>query len=180
MMKKIVFFLLIIPAFCFGQNKKSLSHFCEIPWGTSIEQVESILRDRNLEVFRANEYISTLAYYEGEKALIVFMFNRINRFYSGNVIYASAGIEAIEKYQNYRLVLFRRYGMPDMGIESFAEPYKKGDGREVEAISTENAFYFTEWQFQDNCLASVSILNNLDICLSFINPVYADSGIGQR
>ena len=71
--------------------------------------------------------------------------------------------------------------MPDTAVEYFADPYKKGDGKEIEAISSDNAFYFTEWQFNDNCLASVSILKNLDVCLSFKNPVYADSGtIGRR
>jgi hypothetical protein len=78
------------------------------------------------------------------------------------------------------MILFRRYGMPDTAVEYFENPYQKGDGREIEAISTENAFYFTEWMFNDKCLASISILKNLDICLSFKNPVYADSAIGRK
>jgi hypothetical protein len=78
------------------------------------------------------------------------------------------------------MVLFRRYGMPDTAVAYFASPYEKGDGREAEAIATENAFYFTEWHFQDDNLASVSILRNLDVCLSFKSPVYAGSELGRR
>jgi hypothetical protein len=70
--------------------------------------------------------------------------------------------------------------MPDTAIEYYEIPYVKGDGREIEAIGNENAFYFTEWQFKDDCLASVSILKNLDVCLTFKNPVYADLGVGRR
>jgi len=179
-MKRILLVLLIIPAFCFGQNKKALSHFWDIPWGTSIERVEAMLGERGLDCYREDKCLITYARYEGEEATILLLFNRINRFYSGNVVYSSSDSTTIPKYQNYRIVLFRRYGMPDTAIEYFAEPYAKGDGREIEAINTENAFYFTEWEFNDDCLASVSILSSLEVCLSFKNPVYADSGIGRR
>jgi hypothetical protein len=145
-----------------------------------MERVEAILAERDLSCFKEGECIITQAKYEGEEALIMFLFNKANRFYNGNVIYSSSGTTAIPRYQNYRIVLYRRYGPPDTAVEYFADPYTKGDGKEIEAINTENAFYFTEWQFKDDCLASVSILKNLDVCLSFKNPVYSDSGIVRR
>jgi len=173
-MKRIVLLLLIIPAFCFAQNKKALSHFWDIPWGTSIEKAEGIFTERGFTSFRDGETLITQARYEGEEAIILLIFNRVNRFCSGNVIYTGSESGSLEKYDNYRKVLFRRYGMPDSAVEYFAEPYRKGDGKEIEAIKSENAFYFTEWQFQDTNLASVSILQNLDVCLSFSSPAYAD------
>ena len=179
-MKRIVLVFLMVPVFCFAQSKKSLSHFWDIPWGTSIERAESIFRERGLETFKDENCLMALGKYEGEDALIMLLFNRVNRFYCGNVVYSSSGTSAIPKYENYRKVLFRRYGMPDTAVEFFENPYQKGDGREIEAIASENAFYFTEWQFNDDCLASVSILKNLDVCLSFKNPVYADSATASR
>ena len=179
-MKRIVFIMLIIPAFCFAQNKKALSHFWDIPWGASIEQAEAIFIERGFSPVKDDNVLSATARYEGEDALIVLLFNRANRFYCGNVLYSFPESAAISKYDNYRKVLFRRYGMPDTAIEYFEPPYRKGDGREVEAISTENAFYFTEWLFQDSNLASVSILSNMDVCLSFKNPVFGDSAVGKR
>ena len=171
--------MLFVPAVCFAQNKKALSHFWDIPWGTSIERVEAIFRERGLETFKDENYLMAMAKYEGEEALIMLLFNRVNRFYCGYVIYTSTDSTAIPKYDNYRKVLFRRYGMPDTAVEYYETPYKKGDGKEIEAISAEKAFFFTEWHFNDNCLASVSILKNLDVCLSFKNPVYADSVAGR-
>jgi hypothetical protein len=179
-MKRFIFVFLIIPAFCFAQNKKVMSHFWDIPWGTSMERAEAIFTERGLSTFKEDKCLITLAKYEGEEAVIMLLFNRANRLYCGNVVYSSSGTTAIPKYDNYRKVLFRRYGMPDTAVEYFADPYEKGDGREIEAINSENAFYFTEWQFTDNCLASISILQNLDICLTFKNPAYGDSGIGSR
>ena len=173
-MKKIILVFLIIPAFCFGQNKKALSHFWDIPWGTSIEQAEAIFDDRGFDSVREGASLLTYAKYAGEEAAILLLFNRINRLYCGNVIYSSSETAAIPKYENYRKVMFRRYGMPDTSIEYFENPYRKGDGKEIEAISSENAFYFTEWHFNDDCLASVSILKSLEVCLSFKNPVFAD------
>ena len=170
----------MIPAFCFAQNKKSLSHFWDIPWGTSIEQAEAIFQERGFDFFREENGIIAQAKYEGEEAVIVLLFNRINRFYCGNVVYPSSETNVIAKYENYRKVLFRRYGMPDTAVEFFEEPYKKGDGKEIDAISTENGFYFTEWQFNDDSQASVSILKNLDVCLTFKNPLFADTEIGRR
>jgi len=179
-MKRIALFLLFVPVVCFAQNKKALTHFWDVPWGTSMERAEAIFRERELETFKNENCLMASAKYEGEEAVIMLLFNRANRFYSGNVIYSSTNTTAIPKYENYRKVLFRRYGMPDAVVEYFETPYQKGDGKEAEAISTENAFYFTEWHFKDDCLASVSILKNLDVCLSFSNPVYADSVARQR
>jgi len=173
-MKRILLLLLFVPVFCFAQNKKALSHFWDIPWGTSIEQADAIFNERGFTTIREAESLMTTAKYEGEEASIILLFNRLNRFYSGNVIYTASEASAIPKYENYRKVLFRRYGMPDTAVEYFESPYRKGDGREIEAISSENAFYFTEWHFNDNCLASVSILKNLEVCLAFSNPAYAD------
>ena len=167
--------LLFVPTLCFAQNKRALSHFWDIPWGTSIEKAEAIFAERGFPTFKEDNCLMAQAKYEGEDALIMLLFNRVNRLYSGSVIYPSTETTAIRKYDNYRKVLFRRYGMPDTAVEFFENPYRKGDGKEIEAISTENAFYFTEWQFGDNCLASVKIMKTLDVCLTFKNPVYADS-----
>jgi len=171
--------MFFVPVFCFAQNKKALTHFWDIPWGTSIERAEAIFKERGFATFIDENCLMSVAKYEGEEAVIMLFFNRVNRFYCGNVIYSSTGSTAIPKYDNYRKVLFRRYGMPDTAVEYFETPYKKGDGKEIEAIAAEKAFYFTEWHFKDNCLASVSILNNLDVCLSFKNPVYADTIAGR-
>ena len=173
-MKRILIVLLFIPALCYAQNKKALSHFWDIPWGSSVEQAEAIFKERGFDSVREAESLITNAKYEGEEAAIILLFNRVNRFYSGNVVYSSSEATAISKYENYRKVLFRRYGMPDTSVEYFENPYRKGDGKEIEAIHSENAFYFTEWHFNDDCLASVSILKNLEVCLSFSNPAYAD------
>ena len=179
-MKKIAFIFLVIPVFCFAQNKKALQHFWDIPWGVSIERAEAIFAERGFSTFREESTLITQAKYEGEEAVIILMFNKVNRFYCSNVVYTSSETTAIPKYDNYRMVLFRRYGMPDTAVEYFSGSYRKGDGKEIEAISSENAFYFTEWQFNDSCQASLSILKNLAVCMSFKNPVYSDSGIGKK
>ena len=179
-MRKIAIVLLFVPVLCFAQNKKALTHFWDIPWGTSIERAEAIFNERGLETSKDGNCLMAMAKYEGEEAAIMLFFNRVNRFYCGNVIYSSTNATVIPKYENYRKVLFRRYGMPDTAVEYYEEPYKKGDGKTIEAISSESAFYFTEWQFKDNNIASLTILKNLDVCLSFKNPVYADSVAGRR
>jgi len=179
-MKRIALIMFFIPVVCFAQNKKALNHFWDVPWGVSIERAEAIFRERELQTFKDENCLMAVAKYEGEEAVIMLLFNKANRFYCGNVIYSSTGATTIPKYENYRKVLFRRYGMPDTAVEYYEAPYKKGDGKDAEAISTENAFYFTEWHFKDDCLASVSILKNLDVCLSFSNPVFADSSVGRR
>jgi len=179
-MKRIILVLLLVPVFCSAQSKKALSHFWDIPWGTSIERAEAIFKERGFESFVNDNYLIAEAKYEGENAAIMLLFNRSNRLYSGNVIYTSSEANTLRKYDNYRKVLFRRYGSPTTAIEHFEEPYKKGDGKEIQAIKTENAFYFTEWQFGDDCLASVSILQSLDVCLTFQNPAYADSQVSRR
>jgi hypothetical protein len=178
-MKRRALIMLFIPVICFAQNKKSLSHFWDIPWGTSIERAEAIFKERGFETLKDGNCLMSVAKYEGEEAVIMLFFNRVNRFYNGNVIYTSTDSTAIPKYDNYRKVLFRRYGMPDTAVEYYETPYKKGDGKEIEAIGAEKAFYFTEWHFNDNCLASVTILKSLDVCLSFKNPVYADTVAGR-
>ena len=171
-MKKIALVFLFIPVFSFAQNKIALSHFWSIPWGVSIERAQAIFDERGFNSFRQGSSLITEAVYEGEEAIIILLFNRANRFFSGNVIYPSSENTVFSKYDNYRKVLFRRYGMPDTAVEYFATPFVKGDGREIEAINSENAFFFTEWKFNDNCLAKLSILSDLSICLTFMNPAF--------
>lgn len=182
-MRKTAFLLIVIlaiPVFCFAQNKRALSHFWDIPWGTSIEKAEAIFTERGFTSHREGESLVTQARYENEEAVIMLIFNKSNRLCSGNVIYSGSARGSIPKYENYRKVLFRRYGMPDTAVEYFVEPYRKGDGKEIEAITTEKAFYYTEWLFQDTNVASVSILQNLDVCLSFSSPAYNDSRAQAR
>ena len=174
-MKRIILILLLfLPVFCFSQNKNSLSNFWSIPWGVSMEQVETVLKERGFESSRHGSTLISEAPYEGRDSMMVFMFNNANRFYSGNVIYQSNEYTVIPMYNDYRFVLARRYGGPDTAVEYYEEPFRKGDRREIEAIRTENAFFFTEWQFRDGNQASVSILSNLDVCLTFRSPAYAD------
>ena len=130
-MKRITLIFLFIPVFCFAQNKKALSHFWDIPWGTSIEAAEAIFQERGFSSFREGPSLITHAKYDGEEAVILLLFNRANRFYCGNVIYSASGSTTIPTYNNYRQVLFRRYGMPDTAVEYFESPYQKGDGREI-------------------------------------------------
>jgi len=175
-MKKIIIILLILlPAVCFAQNKKSLNHFWSIPWGTSIEQAEAIFTERGFYSSRAENTIMAEAEYERENAFILLIFNRANRLHSAHVIYAACPETTISKYEHYRALLFRRYGPPDTAVAYFEEPYQNGDGREIEAILTDNALLFTEWNFEDGNFASISILSSLEVCLTFRNPGFADS-----
>ena len=168
----------MVPAFGFAQSKQFLSHFWDIPWGVSIEKAEEIYTERELASVRVENCLITQAKYEREDATIILLFNKLNRFYCGNVIYPSSADTVLSHYDKYRKVLFRRYGMPDTSVEYYTSPYKKGDGKVIEAIQTDNSFHFTEWVFTDECLASVSILKNISICLAFKNPAYADSSAG--
>jgi len=179
-MKRIILLLLLAPALGFAQNKLKLSHFWDIPWGTSIEQAEAIFDERGLTSFKDGNCLITQGTYERENATIILLFNRMNRLYCANVVYESSGDRVLSHYDKYRKVLYRRYGAPDTAVEYYSKPYAKGDGREIEAIQTDNAFHFTEWAFSDECLASVSILKNINICLTFKNPAYADSPIGRK
>ena len=177
-MKRIIFILLIIiilPAFSFAQSKKNLSNFWSIPWGTNIKQAEAIFQERGINSYVNDNLILAEAEYERERSLIMLVFNRANRLHSAHVIYTSCPNTALSKYEHYRSILFRRYGMSDTSVAYFEEPFARGDGREIEAIQSDNAFYFTEWNFEDGCVASLSILNNLEVCLTFKNPAMADS-----
>ena len=174
-MKKIIFVLfLFLPVFCFAQNKNALTHFWSIPWGLPAERVQAILEERGLEPFQEENVLIAEALYEGENAVMVLLFNRANRFHSGNVIYLSDAGNVMSRYEHYRFVLARRYCGPNTAVEFYEEPFIKGDGRVIEAISTENAFFFTKWEFGNGCLASVAIFSSLDVALSFSNPAFAD------
>jgi hypothetical protein len=166
---------IIVPAFAIAQNKKAMPHFWSIPWGISMQQAEAIFAERDFTSSRDGNALITFARYEREEAMIILSFNRVGRFYAANVIYPGSPNTAIEKYNHYRALLFRRYGFPDKAVEYYNGNFARGDGREIEAITSENAFFFTEWLFEDNCLASVSILQSLDLNLSFRNPTFADA-----
>ena len=175
MKRIIVIFLILVPAVCFAQNKKSLSHFWSIPWGTTMDRAEAIFLERELVPFRNANTIMAEAVYERENSLIILVFNQANRLHSAHVIYSSCPETAIAKYEHYRLVLFRRYGLPNTAVAYFEEPFENGDGREIEAIQTESALFFTEWDFEDGCFVSLSILSSLDVSLTYRNPAFADS-----
>ena len=174
-MKRIAILIFVfVPVFCFAQSKKAMSNFWDIPWGTSIDRAEAIFAERGLISFKNENTLLAQAVYEREDALIMLVFNRASRLHSAHVIYSSCKDTAMPKYEHYRAVLFRRYGMSDTAVAYFQEPYRSGDGREAEAIQSDNAFFFTEWNFEDKCLASLSILKSLEVCMTFKNPAYED------
>jgi len=177
-MKKLFFTFLIfslVSVFCSAQNKKSLAHFWDIPWGIPIERAEAIFTERGIDTMRDENSLIAHTVYEREESIMILIFNRSNRFHSANVIYPASANTVLPKYENYRAVLFRRYGMPDTAVAYFVSPFQNGDGREIEAISTENAFFFTQWNFEDTNQASVTILSDLSICLSFQSPTFGDT-----
>ena len=140
-----------------------------------MEQAEAIFSERDFTSHRVENTLMTEAEYERETALILLVFNRANRLHTAHVIYAACPETTLSKYEHYRFLLFLRYGPPNTAAAFFEEPFETGDGREIEAIQTENAFFFTEWNFEDGCFASVSILSSLEVCLTFRNPAFADS-----
>ena len=157
-----------------------MNHFWDIPWGVSIEQAEKVFDERGFNSVRGEKCLITHAKYEREAATIILVFNKVNRFCSANVVYSSTDDTVLTHYDNYRKVLFRRYGMPDKAVEYYDEPYEKGDGKVIEAIQAGKSLHFTEWKFNDNCFASVTILPNINICLTFKNPAYEDSTVARQ
>lgn len=73
-------------------------------------------------------------------------------------------------YEQMKTMLTKKYGKPSSSTEFFSDPYEEGDGYELTAFSSGNAFFVTKYA-TDLGEISVCITNNAQLLLSYNDKI---------
>ena len=76
-------------------------------------------------------------------------------------------------YDNMKIMLQKKYGKPSSRTEFFSQPYEEGDGYELTALSSGNAFFVTRYS-TDKGEVSICITNNAQLLISYIDKINND------
>lgn len=162
-----LFFLLLSASTTYSQI--DLKNLTAIP----IEDFENTLLQLNFEISELhpeNQYSIFNGKYEEEDCDILVSYSKyriLESFlitFKKNYINWSSAKKDIEKWQEH---LSRELGEPTPYI-SFEEPYKEGDGKEIEAIRYDNATYEYYWYLENGTVElSFNSLDGVFISISY-------------
>ncbi|WP_102124893.1 hypothetical protein [Deinococcus planocerae] len=86
---------------------------------------------------------------EGHPARVTLKYDLLGRLVAVDARVRPAEDRLLGTYQAVKASLTRRYGPPVYSQVSFREPYREGDGRELDALKRDHARYDTVW-FDEN------------------------------
>ncbi|MCF0174619.1 MAG: hypothetical protein HUJ95_04680 [Bacteroidales bacterium] len=75
---------------------------------------------------------------------------------SATLPHRSSWLSTLSMYQDFKEEYIKKYGVPSNSYEFFLDPYKLGDGYELQAIKLEKGYYSTYW-YLDLGIISIKI-----------------------
>lgn len=145
--------------------------FAGIDWNSKAADVRQQLQDKGYEFVQVDkdgdyEFKGRLL---GQQAQLLALMSE-GRLQKMVVFLATPDEEARSTYADLRRTLVEKYGKPTETIESYDQPYRKGDGREDEAIKAGKGQMHTYWIHEgkpgDDYLG-LSVTDNLGVQVTY-------------
>ncbi|MBL7987929.1 MAG: hypothetical protein JNJ94_07705 [Chlorobi bacterium] len=166
-------------------QETTVDDFLDIPWGSSAAKVESaMLKREGVTIDKENSDTSHLFFDGGTfigRSVEYYMFNTYpSTGLNTASVFFEKPLEAkvIEKYDEIKAVIIKKFGKPDNDFKYFKSPYEEGDGYETSAIRQGKGTIMTYWKKQDknggNVLLMLQITESLQIMLSYQNAALFD------
>ncbi|RKR84903.1 hypothetical protein BDD43_5156 [Mucilaginibacter gracilis] len=139
-----------VPKVVFNPNeKKSIDGFWGIPFGSSAETVKATMASKGGRFDKENSKADQLYFFDavftGRKTGAISASIIDNKFYQAGVSFPELEeIHIISTFDAMVSELSDVYGNPKI-VKNFQEPYKEGDGYEVQAIKLGKASYYAQW-----------------------------------
>lgn len=169
----IALILLNINVFAQYDSNKTLTGFWGIKFGSSYDEVKSLMNQKQGCVYSAESSTKSLIYsggkFAGEKIDFLSLSFHNGRFYKAIcILNPFSELNIFTTYEAIKQDMSNKYFDPNNEIEEYIYPYKKGDGHEFTAIRTDKAAFGSIWNF-DNESITMLIDNQLRIALFYDN-----------
>lgn len=131
--------------------------FAELDWGTARGEAHQTLTRQGWRLVRQGGYGDAVyqGSSDGHPARVTLKYDPLGRLVAVDARVRPTEDRLLGVYEVIQEELTRRYGSPVYSQVSFQEPYREGDGRELEALKRHHALYDTVW-FDQNELNTVA------------------------
>lgn len=130
-----------------------LEGFMGLPWGSSKEAVSELIKSKGGTIDLKNSNDGKLVFddvlFAGKKVSFIQSYFIDNRLCAATVCdVPDKEFEAIEIYERWKKQLTEKYGNPSKQYKYFIDPYKEGDGYEIQAIKNGKGKFSSFWFFE--------------------------------
>jgi hypothetical protein len=189
-MKKAIFavVLFLIPFCVISQTRKPIEGFSGIKFGSNAETIKTafISNGAHFSADSSNaEFLAFMNVTVGSRKDVFVIVKLIDdRAYEADfVLYIDPETKIIEAYNNTIKEINESYGQ-GQSTKNFTLPYNDGDGKEIEAIKSEKAEYFTVWEDKNNNTSIETKIVKIDpallVSISYQNAELEDIAIKRN
>ncbi|WP_216328924.1 hypothetical protein [Deinococcus aestuarii] len=143
----LVLFTVALPLTAFPTAQAVTYRFADLDWGTPRGEAHQRLTRSGWRFVRQGGYGDGV--YQGTSAghpaQVILKYDPLGRLVAVDARVRPTEDRLLGTYEAVRASLTRRYGPPVYSQVSFREPYREGDGRELEALKRDHALYDTVW-----------------------------------
>jgi hypothetical protein len=155
-----------------------------VPWGIPADSVTSLIEPRGYNFNRVDG--DGDLWFDGilfRSPTRIYAFMGEERLVKFRVVIGSDDEDALSVYQSARAELIKQYGRPKETTEEFEPPYRKGDGKELEAIRAGKATFHTYWQVGAGARAnhvSIHVTEALAVAVDYDGPMWQRESLRRR
>lgn len=145
--RPMVLFTVALHLTAFSPAQAITYRFAELDWGTSRGEAHQRLTRQGWRLVRQGGYGDAVyqGSSDGHPAWVTLKYDLLGRLVAVDARVRPAEDRLLGVYEVIQEGLTRRYGSPVYSQVSFREPYREGDGRELEALKRNHALYDTVW-----------------------------------
>ncbi len=171
-------------------SKQELDSFWGIKFGSTIQEVEEIMKTKNAIIDEEDSTdeikIYTNCIFAGRETEYILLYFVNDSFFAAKVGFKEdLDTKTIELYKSIRSELNEKYYPTKLTVEKYKKPYYKGDGFEITAIQTGYAIIQSTWAFckkDSEKLRGITlqILPNLVVQLSYQDDELLDIALEKE
>jgi hypothetical protein len=155
-----------------------------IPWGIAPDSVTSLVEPRGYNYNKTDEdgdmWFDGMVYRAPTR---VFAFMADQRLVKFRMQIGTPDEDALDTYQTARAELVRMYGAPRETVEHYRAPYKKGDGKQLDAIREGKADISTYWIVGTGARqlhVLVRVTSELTVMVDYEGPAWDKENVRRR
>ena len=155
-----------------------------VPWNIRPDSVTALIEPRGYNFNRVDE--DGDMWFDGvllRSPTRLYAFIAEEKLVKFRVFINTADEDAMATYQEARAELVKQYGQPKATTEEYKAPYKKGDGKEQEAVRAKKATIETYWlPGASSRMSYVAIRVNADltVTIDYEGPAWERESVRRR
>ena len=155
-----------------------------VPWGVGADSLTTLIEPRGYNYNRTDE--DGDLWYDGmlfQTPTRIYAFMADQRLVKFRVLINTPDEDALTMYQRVRAELVKQFGAPEETVEEYQAPFRKGDGKELQAIQSGKALVRTHWLPGASSripFVSVTVTSRLVVVVDYDSAQWEKESIRRR